>query len=46
MSEKLNKLLIDVFNQYKDSDNPPVPIPEIKDFLELEGIELDVEGGD
>lgn len=45
LSEKLNKLLIKVFNQYKDSNNPPVPIPEIRDFLEFEGIDLDDEEG-
>jgi hypothetical protein len=41
MDEELNKLLKQAYDQYKDVKNPPVPIEEIKEYLELEGIEIE-----
>lgn len=43
MSKELNSILKEAYDQYKDVSNPPVPIKEIKEYLELEGIEVDVE---
>lgn len=40
---KLNKKLIDIYNTYKDHENPPVPLKTIKEYLELEGISLNEE---
>lgn len=36
----LNEKLRDIYNTYKDSLNPPVPIEVIKEYLELEGVFL------
>lgn len=43
MSKELNDLLEKAYIEFKDVPNPPVPIKEIKEYLELEGIEVDVE---
>lgn len=40
MSEEFKTLLKKTYEQYKDHKNPPVPIAEIKEFLEIEGVEL------
>jgi hypothetical protein len=41
MSVELNEILTKAYHQYKDESNPPVPLATIKEFLELEGINLD-----
>ena len=33
--------LKDIYQTYKDDKNPPVPIKEIKEYLELSGIKVD-----
>lgn len=38
MSTELNNVLLKAYNQWKDHEDPPVPIPEIKEFLESEGV--------
>ena len=30
-----------IYKTYKDDENPPVPIKEIKEYLELSGVELE-----
>ncbi len=40
MDKELNKLLKRAYDLYKDVEYPPVPIPEIKEFLTMEGIDL------
>jgi hypothetical protein len=45
LSEELNNVLIKAYYQFKDYDNPPVPITEIKEYLELEGVELEENNG-
>ncbi len=40
MSNELNILLKQVYYHYKNYKNPPVPLELIKEFLELEGINL------
>lgn len=40
MSNELNDVLLDAYKQWKDNEDPPVPIPEIKAFLESEGVSL------
>ncbi len=37
----LNEKLKDIYMTYRDQDNPPVPLDAIKEYLELEGVELD-----
>lgn len=37
----LNEKLIDIYNTYKDDENPPVPIKKLEEYLKLEGILLD-----
>jgi hypothetical protein len=41
LSKELNNVLIKAYFQFKDYDNPPVPITEIKEYLEFEGVELE-----
>lgn len=41
MSEELNRLLIKAYDRYKNDINPPVPIEIIKEYLILEGIDLE-----
>ena len=38
MSEKLNKLLIKVYNLYKDSDNPQSPYLKLEIFWNLKAL--------
>lgn len=45
MSEEFKTLLKKIYDQYKEHENPPVPIVEIKEYLELEGIELEENKG-
>lgn len=40
--DTLNEKLKDIYMTYKDHENPPVPLDTIKEFLELEGISLEV----
>lgn len=40
MSKELNDLLKKAYNEYRDVPNPPVPIKEIKEYLELKEIEV------
>jgi hypothetical protein len=40
MSKELNETLKEAYNRYKDDPNPPVPLGTIKEYLELEGIEV------
>jgi len=37
----LNDKLKDIYLTYRDQDNPPVPLKAIREYLELEGVELD-----
>jgi len=41
MSKELNKLLKKAYYLYKNDTNSPVPIKTIKEYLELEGIDLE-----
>lgn len=41
MSNEFNDLLQQVYNQYKGYKNPPIPLLEIKEYLELEGVNLE-----
>lgn len=41
MSEILNYLLIKAYYQWKNKSSPPVPLRTIKEYLELEDINLD-----
>lgn len=38
---KLNDKLKDIYQTYKDHDNPPVPVQKIKEYLQLSGVSLD-----
>lgn len=40
MSNELNDVLLKTYTRWKDHENPPVPIPEIREFLESEGVSL------
>jgi LEA14-like dessication related protein len=42
----LTKKLKDIYTTFKNQSNPPVPIQDIKEFLELEGVELNEGEGD
>ena len=46
MSESFNKLLIEVYNRFKDEPDSPIPIKEVKELLSLDGIELKTEEQD
>ncbi len=37
----LNEKLKDIYMTYRDHENPPVPLKAIREYLELEGVELD-----
>ena len=42
MSEKLNETLLKAYNHYKnDVNNSPLPLETIKEYLALEGIEVE-----
>ncbi len=41
MSFELNILLKQAYYRYKECKNPPVPLHAIKEYLKLEGIDLD-----
>lgn len=41
MSKTLNDKLKNIYQTYKDQENPPVPIEIIKEYLELCGVKLD-----
>jgi hypothetical protein len=43
MLKILDKKLKDIYYEYKDRKNPPVPVKTIKKYLELEGVPLDEE---
>jgi hypothetical protein len=45
-SKDFNKLLIEVYNRFKDEPEPPIPIKEVKELLSLDGIELKTEEQD
>ncbi|MGP8024780.1 MAG: hypothetical protein ACLQG5_03950 [Methanobacterium sp.] len=40
MSKELTETLLKAYHRWLSDPNPPVPIPEIKEFLENEGINL------
>lgn len=40
MSEQFNNLLKRTYIKYKNKNNPPIPLREIKEYLEFEGIDL------
>ena len=42
----LNEKLLDIYRTYKDKKHPPVPIATIKEFLILEGVNIDDLKGD
>lgn len=44
MSEKLNYLLIKAYHQWKCQPSPPVPLKIIREYLKLEGIDVDGDG--
>ena len=46
MSESFNKLLIEVYNRFKDEPDSPIPIKEVKELLSLDGIEVETEEQD
>lgn len=33
--------LKDIYHEYKDDENPPVPVKDIREFLELSGIPIE-----
>jgi hypothetical protein len=37
----LNEKLKDIYMTYRNHENPPVPLDTIREYLELEGVELD-----
>jgi len=41
VTEEFKTLLKKTYDQYKDHENPPIPLNEIKEYLELEGVELE-----
>jgi hypothetical protein len=41
MSYELNNLLKQAYYRYKNDPNSPVPIKKIKEYLQLEGIDLE-----
>lgn len=41
MSKELNELLKKAYYRWKGNSDSPVPIESIKEFLELEGINLE-----
>ena len=42
MAKDLNKVLLKAYKQFKDSKNEsPIPIPEIKRYLERNGVSLE-----
>lgn len=41
MSKEFKNLLKKTYLQFKDHKNPPVPLLEIKEYLELEGVNLE-----
>ena len=43
MSE-LNEKLKDIYQTYKDHENPPVPVKKIKEYLKLSGVSLEEDG--
>lgn len=43
MSKELNEILKKAYNRYKDVKNPPISLKPIKEYLETEGVELDVQ---
>lgn len=45
MSEEFKNLLKKTYDQYKNDENPPIPLEEIKEYLELEGVELEETNG-
>jgi N-acetyl-beta-hexosaminidase len=41
MPKRFTDKLKDIYKTYKDKKNPPVPVKDIRDFLELSGIPLE-----
>jgi len=37
----LNEKLKDIYQTYKDHENPPVPVKKIKEYLKLSGVFLE-----
>ena len=37
----LNDKLKDIYQTYKDHENPPVPVKKIKEYLKLSGVQLE-----
>ena len=46
MAKDFNKLLLEVYNRFKDEPDSPIPIKEVKDLLSLDGIEVETEEQD
>lgn len=44
MSDTLIDVMKRAYHTFKDYDNPPVPIDDIKEYLKLEGVQLDEKG--
>jgi len=36
-----NDKLKDIYQTYKDHENPPVPVKKIREYLELSGVSLE-----
>jgi len=41
MSKTLKDKLLAIYLNYKDKENPPVPLELIREYLELSGVKLD-----
>lgn len=39
--KKLNDLLKEAYHRYKNDPDPPVPLDTIKEYLEMEGEDID-----
>jgi hypothetical protein len=43
MSKTLEDKLLAIYLNYKDKKNPPVPLELIREYLELFGVNLDID---
>lgn len=41
MTEELNNLLQEAYHSWKNHPNPPIPLETIRDYLALEGLQVD-----
>jgi len=44
MNEELNALLQEAYQSWKNDPDPPIPLNTIKEYLALEGVNLDEDG--